>query len=147
MKIEDGNMNKKVFTIDDLTIRPLTPDIWSDFENLFGPKGAYGGCWCMWWRLTRGEFEKGQGEGNRQAMKALVNSGIIPGLVAYRNDEPCGWCSVAPREHFKSLERSRVLKRIDDETVWPRPSTNWPLKADTLSSNWVTSPAACAFRT
>lgn len=108
---------EKPFT-DDLTIRPLTPDIWSDFEKLFGPKGAYGGCWCMWWRLTRSEFEKGQGEGNRQAMKALVHSGIIPGLIAYRNNEPCGWCSVASREHFQRLERSRVLKRINDEPVW-----------------------------
>ncbi len=108
---------EKAFT-DDLKIQPLIPDLWSDFEKLFGPKGAYSGCWCMWWRLTRSEFEKGQGEGNRQAMKALVDSGIIPGLIAYCNNEPCGWCSVAPREHFSSLKRSRVLKRIDEKNVW-----------------------------
>ena len=29
----------------------LTPDRWPDFEKLFGEKGAYGGCWCMWWRI------------------------------------------------------------------------------------------------
>jgi GNAT superfamily N-acetyltransferase len=92
---------------------------WNDFENLFGPKGAYGGCWCMWWRLTKKEFEKGQGEGNRQAMKKLVDSGTIPGLIAYyNNNDPCGWCSIAPREQYGSLERSRVLKRVDDKNVW-----------------------------
>ena len=37
---------------------------------------------------------------------------------AYQKHEPCGWCSVAPREQFKSLERSRVLKRLDEEPVW-----------------------------
>jgi GNAT superfamily N-acetyltransferase len=105
-------------TIDDMKIRPLTPAIWHDFETLFGPRGAYGGCWCMWWRSSRNEFVKGQGEGNRLAMKSLVDSGIVPGLVAYQDDEPCGWCSVAPREHFSSLERSRILKRIDGKEVW-----------------------------
>lgn len=29
-----------------------------------------------------------------------------------------GWCSVAPREAFPALERSRVLKRVDDQPVW-----------------------------
>jgi hypothetical protein len=72
----------------------------------------------MWWRLARKEFENGQGESNRKAMKLIVESGIIPGLLAYSEGEPCGWCSIAPREHFGSLERSRVLKRIDNEKVW-----------------------------
>ena len=27
---------------------PLTKDRWIDFEALFGARGAYGGCWCMW---------------------------------------------------------------------------------------------------
>jgi hypothetical protein len=31
---------------------------------------------------------------------------------------PVAWCSVAPRESFSALERSRVLKRIDDAPVW-----------------------------
>ena len=72
----------------------------------------------MWWRLTKKEFEKGQGEGNRRTMKKLVDSGIIPGLIAYNNNESCGWCSIAPREQYSSLERSRVLKRVDDKNVW-----------------------------
>ena len=28
------------------------------------------------------------------------------------------WCSVAPREDYESLNRSRVLKPIDDTPVW-----------------------------
>jgi GNAT superfamily N-acetyltransferase len=106
------------FKIDDTLIKPLTISNWNDFENLFGPKGAYAGCWCMWWRLSRKEFENGQGDSNRKAMKSIVNSGNIPGILAYSDGEPCGWCSVAPREDFGSLERSRVLKRIDNENVW-----------------------------
>jgi GNAT superfamily N-acetyltransferase len=101
-----------------LDFKPLTKEIWPDFEELFGPRGAYGGCWCMWWRLTRKEFEQGQGEGNRMAMKSIVDSGEIPGILAYHNGKPVGWCSVAPRERYGTLERSRVLKRLDDKEVW-----------------------------
>jgi len=72
----------------------------------------------MWWRLPRKEFEDGQGDSNRKAMKSIVNSGNVPGIVVYSEGEPCGWCSVAPREDFGSLERSRVLKRIDNKNVW-----------------------------
>lgn len=112
-------MDKMVsFEIEPLIIKPLTPDRWDDFEALFGSQGAYGGCWCMWWRLTRREFEQGQGADNRQAMQQIVSSGQIPGLIAYQGDEPCGWVSIAPREQFGSLERSRVLKRVDEEPVW-----------------------------
>ncbi len=72
----------------------------------------------MWWRSTRREFEQRGGEGNRQAMKAIVDSGEVPGILAYAQGEPAGWCSVAPREQYGSLERSPVLKRLDDTPVW-----------------------------
>lgn len=101
-----------------LEFHPLTPDRWSDFEKLFGKRGAYGGCWCMWWRITRSQFEQQQGEGNRKAMQEIVNSGEVPGILAYSGGEPVGWCSVAPRDSYASLNRSRVLKRLDDRPVW-----------------------------
>jgi len=99
-------------------VHPLTPKRWPDFENLFGAHGAYGGCWCMWWRSTRREFEERKGEGNRKALKAVVDSGNVPGILAFLGKEPVGWCSVAPRHEFSSLERSPVLKRLDDQPVW-----------------------------
>ncbi len=97
---------------------PLTPQRWRDFESLFGAHGAYGGCWCMWWRSTRREFEARKGAGNRRAMQAIVDSGAVPGLLGYLGNKPVGWCAVAPREEFSSLERSPVLKRLDDLPVW-----------------------------
>lgn len=97
---------------------PVTPDRWEDFETLFGPRGACGGCWCMWWRLRRSTYDAQKGEGNRLVMKAIIESGEIPGLLAYDSGEPVGWCSVAPRETFPVLGRSRILKPVDDRPVW-----------------------------
>jgi len=102
----------------DLEFHPLTPERWGDFEELFGERGACGGCWCMWWRLTRKEFMNQKGEVNRRAMKALVESGRIPGILAYDSGHAVGWCSVAPRKDFPALGRSRILKPVDEQPVW-----------------------------
>jgi GNAT superfamily N-acetyltransferase len=101
-----------------MTFVPVTKDRWSDFETLFGERGACGGCWCMLWRLTRKEFELRKGAGNRQAMHAIIQSGEIPGILGIVKGEPVAWCSVAPREHFPALRRSRILKPLDDLPVW-----------------------------
>jgi GNAT superfamily N-acetyltransferase len=103
----------------DLTVHPLTPDRWDDLETLFGPRGATGGCWCMYWRLPRSRFDAMKGDGNRAAFRTVVAGGDRPpGLIAYLDDAPVGWCAVAPRDEYPALDRSRVLKRVDDADVW-----------------------------
>ncbi|MGA7721436.1 MAG: GNAT family N-acetyltransferase [Ignavibacteriaceae bacterium] len=101
-----------------LSFYPLTIDRWKDFEQLFGERGACGGCWCMLWRLRRAQFEKQKGSANKNAMKKLVSSGETPGILAYYDARAVAWCSVASREKFVRLENSKVLKRIDDKPVW-----------------------------
>jgi GNAT superfamily N-acetyltransferase len=101
-----------------LVIRPATADRWDDMQRLFGPRGACGGCWCMWWRLKRSEFDRQKGEGNRAALQAIVESGQVLGLLAYDGERAVGWCALGPREQFPVLERSRVLKPVDDTPVW-----------------------------
>ncbi len=101
-----------------LEVHPLTPERWTDLERLFGTRGACGGCWCMWWRLTQSEFDRKKGPGTKRAMKRIVKSGEVAGLIAYIDGAPIAWCSLAPREQFSRLARSRVLKPVDDKPVW-----------------------------
>jgi GNAT superfamily N-acetyltransferase len=101
-----------------IDVFPLIPERWADFEQLFGVRGACGGCWCMYWRLRSSDFEAQKGEGNRQQMRSLVESGEVPGLLGYVEQQPVGWVSVAPRAEYIKLERSRILKPIDDQPVW-----------------------------
>ena len=101
-----------------LEFHPLTPERWRDFESLFGERGACGGCWCMWPRLARSQYETQKGARNKRAMKKLVDGGRAPGIIAYQAGQPIGWCSVAPREEFLRLDRSRILKPVDEQPVW-----------------------------
>ncbi len=101
-----------------LDVRPLTAARWPDLERLFGANGAYAGCWCMWWRIPRAEFDRLGKGGRRAAFRRRVISGPVPGILAYVGGEPAAWCAVAPREVHPALERSRVLARIDGAPVW-----------------------------
>lgn len=101
-----------------LRFAPLTPECWPDFEGLFGERGACGGCWCMFWRLSRKQFEAGKGTKNQRAMKKLVETGAQPGILAFHGDKAVGWCALAPREDYPALTRSRVLAPVDDKPVW-----------------------------
>ena len=101
-----------------LAFRPATRERWKDLEELFGERGACGGCWCMFWRLPRKEFDAGKGPGNKRALKRIVSAGREPGILAYIGQEPIGWCALAPRQEYVALERSRILKPFDDQPVW-----------------------------
>ncbi len=124
-----------------LSIRPLTKSRWKDLARLFGERGACGGCWCMWWRLTGREYSRGRGARNLAALRRLVQAGPPPGLLAYVGDEPVGWCAIAPREQYKRLEGSRVLKPVDERPVWSvtcffvaRPSRGMGVTVELLSA-------------
>ncbi len=106
----------------ELDVRPVTADRWNDLARLFGPNGAYSGCWCMYLRESAKEFDANcpnGGAANRARLQTIVERGDVPGLLAYRGDDPVGWVSVSPREDYPRLLRSPVHKPIDDhEAVW-----------------------------
>jgi GNAT superfamily N-acetyltransferase len=102
----------------ELEFHPLTPDRWEDFVRLFGKNGACAGCWCMWWRLPRAQWVKQKGAGNRRAIRKIVEAGKTPGLLAYADGQPVGWCAIAPRIAYPRLAISRTLKPVDDQPVW-----------------------------
>jgi len=102
-----------------LSVLPLTPDRWPDLETVFGAKGCsiarY--CWCMAYRRS-GSGDLVNAKANRAGLKARVDAGHQPGLIGYRGKDPVGWISLAPREEFARLQRSPVMKPVDDKPVW-----------------------------
>jgi len=114
-------MAKKLITVDKWEYYPLTPERWGDFETLFGPNGAYAGCWCAWFLMTHREYNEAGKEGHRELMRTLVHSDIEPGLIAYADGVPAGWIALAPRERYKRLATSKQLGAVDDKAVWVIP--------------------------
>ena len=107
-----------------LTTRPLTPQRWPDLEAIFNARGCSVArwCWCMYYRRSGARagmpVRTREAQANRADLKALVDAGRPPGLIAYRGKVPVGWVSLGPREEFAKLARSRVMKAVDDRPVW-----------------------------
>lgn len=97
---------------------PVTRERWPDLERLFGERGACAGCWCMWWRLPAAQWRAQRGEANRRALENLVRAGPPPGLLAYVDGEPVGWCALAPRADYVRFAKSRTLQPVDAQPVW-----------------------------
>ena len=98
----------------ELEIHPLTPDRWDDLVTVFDRPGDAKGCWCMFYRVRARDFERLWGQGARAAFREVVADGPPPGLLAYRDGTPVGWCAVAPREAYPRVLNSRVLRPLDD---------------------------------
>ena len=98
-------------------VRPLTPARRADFDAVFDGRGCSvaRNCGCMYYRHS-GAFRPGAH--NRGALRALVDAGVVPGLIGYRDGEPVGWISFGPRAEFARLKRSPVMKAVDEQPVW-----------------------------
>lgn len=103
-----------------LEVLPLTKGRWNDLVELFSRPGGsiVRGCWCMHYRKSGAGSHGARGESNKRALKSLVESGYVPGLIGYRRGRPIGWISLGPREDYRRLERSPVMKRVDEKPVW-----------------------------
>jgi GNAT superfamily N-acetyltransferase len=107
-----------------IVVSPLTPARWPDLETIFNAKGCSipRGCWCMHYRRSGKGAPLPPGttyaEANRADLCALARNDPPPGLIGYRGEEPVGWVSLGPRDDYHRLERSPVMKPIDDQPVW-----------------------------
>jgi GNAT superfamily N-acetyltransferase len=97
-----------------LVVRLVTPDLWPALEDLFGKAGASNGCWCMYWRMGPAYHERPR-DRNRRALRAIVERGPPPGLLAFDGDRAVGWCQLTPRGSLPHLDRA---VRGDSVPVW-----------------------------
>ena len=105
-----------------LVVRDLSPALWPALEALFGPRGACGGCWCMFWRLEKGErWDELKGARAKRRFKRLVSAGKALGAIAFAGKEPVGWIAFGPRRDFPRLDRARTLACDDANDVWSLP--------------------------
>ncbi|MFE7405811.1 GNAT family N-acetyltransferase [Isoptericola sp. NPDC057559] len=108
-----------------LRIAPASADRFDDVVTMLNPRGRPQACWCLHWRQPRGMPV----DGRREHLRDLSGRTPAPGLLAYLPDPEhgeegetvVGWVGLAPVSAASSLQRSRVLPRVDPDD-WP---TTW----------------------
>ncbi len=75
-----------------LTFHALSLQNWDNFVELFGDNGACGGCWCMYFRLSKADFSAGKYSVNKSRIKEPVRSSRPTGILAFSEGSAIGWC-------------------------------------------------------
>lgn len=101
-----------------------TPERWGDVDAVMGPSGGDARCWCQWFHQDARTWEA-RGRGNRDLLRAQVEQGPPPGLVALDEGTPVGWVALAPRCTYERIPRSPIMRPdpdrdgpVDDPGVW-----------------------------
>ncbi len=97
---------------------PVTPDRFDDFADVINRSRRVNHCWCLSHRLRPREIEQLGGGSRESAMRRLCEREHPPGVVAYRDGVPVGWCNVGPRAEISRLTGSRLIRPVDDVPVW-----------------------------
>jgi GNAT superfamily N-acetyltransferase len=105
-----------------LTVRPLTPERFSDLAALFEEGGDPKWSWCTYFRFRGASFSKSSSSEHRGMLRDLAqqrpSTAPALGLIAYRADRAVGWVSFGPRREFGRLAHSVLLAPVDDAPVW-----------------------------
>lgn len=106
-----------------ITIEPATPDRFDDAEHALTGGGDGRSCQCQWWTLTNAQFQSSSQSERERMLRAEVDAGPPPGLIAYVDGEAAGWVRVGPRTAQPRLARTRnyaaaSVEPWDDPEVW-----------------------------
>lgn len=106
-----------------VTIIPVTDAPWHDVQTVFGTRGDPSTCWCQYFKMDNAEWKSATRETCEPALQRQVSElNSPPGLVAYLDGEPVGWCAVEPRANYPRLGRGKVVQAspepADDPSVW-----------------------------
>jgi GNAT superfamily N-acetyltransferase len=96
---------------------------WHDVQSVFGTRGDPSNCWCQYFKMNNTEWKTASRATCEPLLKQQVRDlDPAPGVLAYLDGEPVGWCAVEPRTHYSRLDRMRILKgspeQPDDDSVW-----------------------------
>lgn len=101
-----------------IQVHPAETHRFDDLATILNPNGNDRACWCMAYRIPSSEYNALRGEHRADRVRELCAERPVPGLLAYVDGTPAGWCGVSPRSSLARLRRSRTIPTIDDIPVW-----------------------------
>ncbi len=96
---------------------------WHDVRAVFSSDHEAAGCWCQWFTITADEWEARTPAQMEQGLCNRVRDRApSPGLIAYLDDEPAGWCAVEARPAYRRLTDLAVAAASglprEDPDIW-----------------------------
>ena len=109
----------------ELRVIPANEAPIADVEAVFGTKGDPAHCWCQWYKIPGKDWRSVGDEALHDRLAAqLATPGPGPGLLAYDEETPVGWCALEPRPAYIRLPSSRSIvgatahPDFDDPGIW-----------------------------
>ena len=102
-----------------ISVRPVDESLFDDVQTVFGTRGQAARCQCQGYRMGWHARHSDNVQGRRELLRDQVLEGH--GLVAYLDDEPVGWCSLAPRSDYSYLRQTTWKGRSEDKndaSIW-----------------------------
>jgi GNAT superfamily N-acetyltransferase len=102
-----------------ITVHPASADRWEDLAEVMGTRGDPSRCWCQFFRLRGADLRKASVSDRRAMLHDQVSGSPPPGVIAYRDEVPAGWCAVAPKASYDRLLASPIADAsLGETTVW-----------------------------
>ena len=100
-----------------IRVERFTADRRHDFGAVHSDEAGGGWCQCVaWWVPTWNGWGDRTAAENAALRSDLCARGEYDGLLAYRDDDPVGWCQLGPRDRLAKLVTHLELE--PDPTVW-----------------------------
>jgi GNAT superfamily N-acetyltransferase len=102
-----------------IIVQPVSEALFDDVQTIFGARGQPSRCQCQGYRMGWYAVHSDHVQGRRELLRDQVIEGH--GLIAYLDDEPVGWCSVAPRCDYTYLRQTTWKGRHEDKedsSIW-----------------------------
>jgi GNAT superfamily N-acetyltransferase len=102
-----------------VTVEPVTAARYRDVLTVLGiGPDTTDHCTCQYWRLSSGEYNRTPLAERIAMLQRQAEEGPAPGVVAYLEGKPVGWCGFGVRPRMERLVRSRTIPWVDDRPVW-----------------------------
>jgi GNAT superfamily N-acetyltransferase len=85
---------------------------------VLNPAGSAQVCLCQYWRLSSGDYGRSRMPRRIELLRSQLADTPAPGMLAYVDGEPVGWCGLGPRPRLERLVRSRTIPAVDNLPVW-----------------------------
>ncbi len=95
-----------------LGFKPVDSSNWKDLEELFEARGGPHYCWCTAWRKVAFKDKPINKADKKNTLKGQAELNQPIGLLCYSDTTPVAWCSVAPRETYKTLRGDETLEQV-----------------------------------